>query len=65
MLLSFGARFLLWGHKSLFGHGFCSHIHGKTKKKEQKSSLKMYTSGIGPVAFLWGTIFAWGQKNLL
>ena len=39
-----------------------SHLGGKPKKK---SSLKMHPSGIGPVAFFWGTIFAWGTHSHL
>ena len=44
---------------------------GERPKKEEKSTLKMHPSGIGPVAFFWRTIFAWGHilawghKNLL
>ena len=25
----------------------------------------MHPDGVGPVAFFWGTIFAWGTKSLL
>ena len=60
----FGHDFCFGGIKTFFDADFALTFGGKTQKKEQKSSLKVHPSVIGPVAFFWGMIFAWDTFSL-
>ena len=55
-IFALGAKFLFGAQKPPLMRILPSHSGGRPKK-EQKSSSKMHLSGIGPVAFFWGTIF--------
>ena len=63
-IFALGAQFLLGAQKPPLMRILPSHS-GEDQKKEQKSSSKMHFSGIGPVAFFWGTIFVWGTHSRL